>query len=228
MGISVIVPSFNYGCFLREALISILAQRVPFEEIVVVDDCSTDNTAHEAGLFARVGVGYVRNPERRGIVWNLNHYLPALRSTWVCMVSADDWIEPEFVGAHEKAIEREGDNRLGLVYCGARYTVTHTPTERPELDGMVVGMETWNPDTLRVRNFIHGSAVMRREALIDVGGFPDVPVEEDYACWRKFAARGWRGANVPAVLLNYRQHDRGHRNYGTDLARRAPAPVAQW
>lgn len=228
MGIGVIVPSFNYGCFLREALISIMAQRVPFEEVVVVDDASTDDTEHVAGLFRRVGVSYVRNPERRGIVWNLNTYLPALRSEWVCMVSADDWIEPEFVMAHEDAIEREGDNRLGIVYCGARYTVTHRPTERPELDGMVIGMEPWSPSVLEVRNYIHGSAVLRREALVAVGGFPDVPVEEDHACWRRFAAAGWRGVNVPEVLLHYRQHDRGHRNYGTDLSRRLPPPVAQW
>lgn len=228
MGISVIVPSFNYGCFLGEALLSIVEQTEPFAEVVVVDDCSNDDTEQIARHFASRGVSYVRNPERRGIVWNLNNYLPALRSEWVCMVSADDWLAPTFVAEHAAVIAREGgDPKLGLVYCGARYTVTHTPTERPELDGMVIGLEEWRPEVLQMRNFVHGSAVIRRRALVEVGGFPNVGVEEDHACWRKFAEAGWRGVNVPEVLLYYRQHDRGHRNYGTDM-RRLPAPEADW
>jgi glycosyltransferase involved in cell wall biosynthesis len=219
--LSVMVPSWNYGCFLGEAIASLVACRPAFDDILIVDDCSSDQTADLGSYFAgEVGsVRYVRNDQRRGIVWNLNTYLPTLRSEWVCMVSADDWVDPRFVAAHEAAIAAFGaDPKVALIYSGARYTVTHAPTERADLDGLVVGLDEWDPVRLRTQNYIHGSAVIRKAALVAIGGFPDVPVEEDHACWKRFAAGGYVGRSVgfDEPLLFYRQHDRGHRNYGTD------------
>lgn len=230
MSIAVLVPSWNYGAFLDACLGSLLRceqppgreHKPPFRQIVVVDDCSTDNTAEVAAEYRRAGVDYVRNDERRGIVWNLNHYLPQLAGEWVCMVSADDWVDPRFAVAHQAVIDEHGaDPKLAIVYSGAKYTVTHTPTERADLDGLVVGNDEWDPVRLRVQNYIHGSAVLRKEALIAVGGFPDVPVEEDHACWKRLAAGGYYGRPVGETLLFYRQHDLGHRNYRTDEAKRA-------
>lgn len=228
--ISVLVPSWNYGCFLDDCLRSLLAcqqppgraHRMPFAEIVVVDDCSDDNTSAIAADYRAAGVSCVRNTARRGIVWNLNAYLPTLRSEWVCMVSADDWVDPRFAVAHQAVIDEHGhDPKLALVYSGARYTVTHRPTEHADLDGLVVGNDEWDAVRLRMQNFVHGSAVIRKAALIEVGGFPDVPIEEDHACWKRLSAGGFYGRPVGETLLFYRQHDRGHRNYGTDLAKRS-------
>lgn len=221
--LSVIVPSWNLGCFLDDCLRSLLACTEhtpgvrPFSQIVVVDDCSTDNTAAVAKEYARAGVDYIRNPERKGICFNLNHYLPQLPTEWVCMVSADDWVSPRFATAHLDLIAKhEADPKFAIAYSGARYTVTHRPTERPELDGFVVGNDPWDARRLEGQNFIHGSAVLRREALVAVGGFPDVRVEEDHACWKRMSAAGYYGRPVGETLLFYRQHHLGHRNYGTD------------
>lgn len=232
--ISVIVPSWNYGFFLDKAVRSLVHQTRPFDEVVIVDDCSDDDTAVLGPeLVARFGpdqrMRYVRNTERRGIVWNLNHYLPKLRSEWVCMVSADDWVAPTFVEAHERSIVEHGhDWRAAIHYSGARYTVTHRPTDRPELDGLVIGLDPWDPDRLRVQNFVHGSAVIRRSVLTELGGFVDAEVEEDHATWRRFADAGFYGVSVPEVLLFYRQHHLGHRNYRTDERKRGGRPAARW
>lgn len=224
--LSVIVPSWNYGCFLDDCLRSLLACTEhepgvrPFSQIVVIDDCSTDNTGTIAKEYARAGVDYVRNPERIGIVQILNHYLPQLPTEWVCKVDADDVVAPDFARAHLEVIDRDGDDpKLGLVYCGATYRVTHTPTERPHLDGLTIGIRDWDPVALQQANYVTGSAVIRRSALLDVGGFPDVALQEDHQGWLRFAAKGYRGACVKRSLLGIRLHHLGSRDTGTDWRR---------
>jgi glycosyltransferase involved in cell wall biosynthesis len=220
--ISVMVPSFNYGHFLPEALDSLLSCDAPgFAEILVVDDASTDDTAEVAQSYGRVS--YARNATRRGIVHNLNTYLPTLASDWVAMVSADDMVLPRFAVAHARVIAEHGhDPRLAIVYSGAKYTVTHQPTDRPELDGLVVGLDAWDANRLRGGNFVHGSAVLRKSAIVEVGGFPDVPIQEDHAMWLRMADAGFYGIGVGEVCLMYRMHADGSRDAGTDSKRAAP------
>jgi len=220
--IGVLVCSWNYAHFLPEALDSILTCDAPgFAEVLVVDDCSTDATSEIAQSYGRVDL--VRNTERRGIVWNLNTYLPTLSTEWVCMVSADDMVLPRFAAAHARAISEHGhDPKLGIVFSGARYTKTHDPTDRPESDHQSVELGAWDVDRLRGGNFIHGSAVLRKSAIVDVGGFPDVPIAEDHQMWLRMADAGFYGIGVGEVLLTYRMHSSGHRDAGTDGKRAAP------
>lgn len=224
--LSVIVPCWNYAPFLDDCLRSILACNEhipgvrPFSQIVVIDDCSTDNTGEIAKEYARAGVDYIRNPERMGIVRILNQYLPQLPTEWVVKIDADDVVHPDFARAHLEVIDREGhDPTLGLVYCGATYWVTHRPTERPYLDGVTIGIQDWDPVALSRANYITGSAVIRRSALLDVGPFPEVGLQEDHQQWIRFAAKGYRGQCVKRSLLRYRLHNQGSRDTGTDWRR---------
>lgn len=224
--LSVIVPCWQYGLFLDDCLRSILACHEhkpgvrPFSQIVVVDDCSTDNTAEVAKEYARAGVDYVRLPERKGIVWILNNVFPQLPTEWIVKIDADDVVGPDFARAHLEVIDREGeDPTLGLVYCGATYWVSHRPTERPGLDGVTIGLRDWDPIALSHANYITGSAVLRKSALLDVGGFVDASHQEDAKTWVRFAAKGYRGACVKRSLLGYRLHHLGSRETGTDWRR---------
>src|SRR5438128_280237 len=73
--ISVCVPAYGRGRFLDRTLRSLLAQTRPASEIIVVDDCSPDDTSSIARAYAAKGVRYVRNSENLGVPVNYNHAL---------------------------------------------------------------------------------------------------------------------------------------------------------
>jgi len=90
--VAVVIPCFNQGRFLREALESVLAQRLPASEIVVVDDGSTDDTAAVARRYG--GVRCIRQ-RNRGLASARNAGLMATTSECVVFLDADDRLRPE-------------------------------------------------------------------------------------------------------------------------------------
>lgn len=92
--ISVIVPSYNCGPYLAEAIGSILSQTVPVNQIIVVDDGSTDDTAQVVGLFPQVQ--YIRKANG-GISSARNAGLDVARGEFITFLDADDRWRPGFV-----------------------------------------------------------------------------------------------------------------------------------
>ena len=89
--VSVIVPCYNYGRFLAQALDSVRAQDYPAVEIVVVDDGSTDDTAAVAARYPEAV--YVRQ-ENQGLSAARNAGIRASRGAYLVFLDADDWLFP--------------------------------------------------------------------------------------------------------------------------------------
>jgi len=85
--VSVVIPCFNQGRYLGEALDSVQAQSVPAAEVLVVDDGSTDDTAEVAARYS--GVRYVRQPNR-GLAHARNRGFRVTASDFVVFLDADD------------------------------------------------------------------------------------------------------------------------------------------
>lgn len=94
--ISVIVPTYNGGTTIAEALDSILAQSLPVEQILVIDDGSTDNTAEAVGRCKDPRIEYIRK-QHAGIVNACNVGLDAARGEYVTFLHPDDRWSPAFV-----------------------------------------------------------------------------------------------------------------------------------
>lgn len=94
--ISVIVPTHNSARFIGEALDSILAQSLQPEQIVVVDDGSTDNTAEVLGRYRDRRIQYIRQPHA-GVASARNAGLNAARGEYVTFLDADDRWRPIFL-----------------------------------------------------------------------------------------------------------------------------------
>ena len=94
--ISVIVPSYNGGKHLAEALDSILAQSLPVKQILIIDDGSTDNTAEIVGRYQDRRIQFVRQ-QHAGIVAACNAGLDAARGEFVTFLHPDDRWSAEFV-----------------------------------------------------------------------------------------------------------------------------------
>ena len=92
---SLIIPAYNRALLLPQTLRSALAQTVPFLEIIVVDDGSTDHTAQVVGQFGE-RVRYIRTANQ-GVQHARNVGVDAARSDRVAFCDSDDLLEPEYV-----------------------------------------------------------------------------------------------------------------------------------
>src|ERR1035437_8266655 len=92
MSISVVIPAYNASRFIAATLQSVWGQTVPADEIVVVDDGSTDDTAAIAESFGPPVRAYRRPNSRQGASRNFG--VKQTSSEWIAFTDADDLWEP--------------------------------------------------------------------------------------------------------------------------------------
>ncbi len=88
--VSVLVPTYNRIKYLQEALDSIFRQSFTDFEVVVVDNCSTDETAAVMAACQDARLRYIRNEVNVGAVGNYNKALQAAKGEYICLFSDDD------------------------------------------------------------------------------------------------------------------------------------------
>lgn len=97
--VSICVPTYNGKKYLRECLDSIISQTFSKLEILIVDDCSTDETVTIANSYANQDrrIRLVRNENNLGLVGNWNRCIELARGEWIKFVFQDDFLEPDCV-----------------------------------------------------------------------------------------------------------------------------------
>lgn len=203
--ISVIIPTYNYGRFIREAIDSVLAQTYPVAEIIVVDDGSTDDTLKILAGFGNRIVTVVQN--NAGAAAARNRGMAVARGDYLAFLDSDDlWLREKT----EKQIALfEADPDLGLVHCGAERVDAAGKTLSVELSGL----EGWVARQLIVLGHglvaVGSSMMVPRRVAEEIGGFDSrLPACEDGDFCYRVALR-YRFGFVPEPLVRYRQHGDG-------------------
>ena len=115
--VSICIPTYNHAHFLADAIGSALFQNERDLEVLVVDNCSTDNTQSVVEAFCRsdVRVRYVRNQTNLGLVGNLNRCLELASGVYIKYLLADDLLEADCVSRMIGAMASAPD--VVLVAC---------------------------------------------------------------------------------------------------------------
>lgn len=204
--VSIVVPCFNDGALVGEAVASALAQSFTDIEVIVVDGGSTDGTT--PGIVAAVAGPRVRpllRQDGRHLPGdNRNFGIEAARGRYVCCLDSDDLLDPTYIEKALFLLEWRGYDVAGtsLRMFGADHGSWRVP-ERPVFDDVLVG------------NVTVVCALFRRALWSRIGGFRDSGrgrdhVAEDWDFWFRLAAVGARFRNISAEpLLNYRVRPRG-------------------
>lgn len=207
MTVSVVITCHNYGRYLRECLESVLAQERPPDEILVVDDASTDNTAAIAATYAPFGVRYER-VDFQNACHSYNHGIAATSGDLIAFVDADNALKPRFLGALAAVLEADGT--LGFAYSDRYWAGEVSATAWADL-GVVPGtiFRSFPPDPAMLvhANFIDTMSMVRRSAVEEVGGFKDIPILWDYRLWLAILEAGWAAHYLAEPLYDYRVHD---------------------
>jgi glycosyltransferase involved in cell wall biosynthesis len=201
--VSIIVPTYNHSRYIRQAIDSALSQTLTSFEVIVVDDGSTDDTAHALGGYgSRVRVA---RQENRGVAAARNKGAEIARGDLLAFLDADDiWIPRKL----EMQTRRfGGEHRLGLVHCGVEDITEEGRPICQRLDGLEGQVAT--EMLLFNRSVIlgGGSAIMIPRAVFEeVGGFDTrLSTSADWDLFYRIASRYEIGF-VPEVLVRYRLH----------------------
>lgn len=209
--VSVVIPTYNYGRFISDAINSVLAQTRPPDEIIVVDDGSTDDTAETVSKFGD-RVKYIHQ-NNAGVCDARNRGVRESIGELIAFLDADDTWEPTKL--EKQAAKFRGDPAIGLVHSGMREFDSETgETIRMHLDGGEDGVAEslllWDGPVIVGPG---GTIMVSRKAFDDVSGFDTrMKVGEDWDfCYR--VARKFKVGFVMEALVNYRNHGAAaHRN----------------
>jgi glycosyltransferase involved in cell wall biosynthesis len=198
--VSVVIPCYNQGRFLLEAIESVRGQSHPAAEILVVDDGSTDHTADVAQ--ACDDVRYIAQ-SNQGAPAARNNGLRASTGTFLVFLDADDRLLPNAIAAAAAALTEHpdwgfvsGQVRVIDVDGRVRRTPRHERREVYDYMELLRGNYIWTP----------GAVMYRRTALEVVNGFnPSAGGSADYELNVRIARRFAIGC-IDDVILDYRQH----------------------
>ncbi len=198
--VSAIVVAHNGERFLADALRSVSAQTRAIDEVIVVDDGSTDTTAAIAAAFPDV---LLVTQERSGPAAARNRGVKEATGDVIAFLDCDDLWLPGKTAEQLEAMQRTG---AGLVSGHALVQDEVRAREWPDLSGLdltpgetdrlVLGNRVGNPSRVMVR----------RDVFEQAGGFdPELPYAEDWDLWLRMAELT-RFTHVPKTVIRYRWH----------------------
>lgn len=201
--LSAIITVFNGERYLREAILSLLAQTFADFEVVIVNDGSTDGTVgiitECMSLDSRVRL---RDLPHVGRADALNAGCREARGEFVAILDADDVALPErferqaaYLRTHP-SVALLGSGVIKISSDGKPFDTVTFPTDNAELTTRL----------LREGCFAHSTVVMSRDAVSRVGGYRSAfPPAEDYDLWLRLSEQ-YEIANLPEALVKYRVH----------------------
>lgn len=196
--VSVVIPVYNLGRYLPDAVESALEQSYPSFEVIIIDDGSTDEATIEA-VASYEGAGEktrVLRTSNQGLAQARNYAIDRAGGEYVLPLDADDMIAPAFLERTVPVLDR--DAAVGFVYTSVQlFGEYHAVWEA----------EPFEFCSLLTHNIAHSCSLIRKAAWRQVGGYDRAFRRgfEDWDFWIRLVKAGWSGAPVREVLALYRQ-----------------------
>lgn len=196
--VTVLMPTYNVAPFVKEAIKSVLNQTYSDFELLVIDDCSTDNTIEVVRSIEDPRIRIVQNEKNLGLAENLNRGLSLITTEYVARMDGDDiaeplWLEHEvtILDSHpEIGICSGGFERFGTVKSLVRFPERHEDCMANMLFECSVIVPTFRMSLYRNHGLRYNTEA-----------FP----AEDYRFWAE-CLRLTKMYNIQETLFHYRMH----------------------
>ncbi len=204
---SIVIPVYNAERFVSRTIESVLAQTDQDWELILVDDCSTDETAGILAEYekndARIRV--IRNPVNLNIARSLNRGISLAQGKWIARLDADDLFHPHYLQNIRPFTE---------IYATQEVFISVWVSIIDELDEKLIDVRlpeaAFIERMMKKENFLyHPGTCFPKTVWERVGGYPveDRTIAEDKALWIRFIENSVRLIMVPECLVYYRLHD---------------------
>jgi glycosyltransferase involved in cell wall biosynthesis len=195
--VSVIIPCYNYGRFIWDAIASVLAQTYPHLEVIVIDDGSTD--AETVEVLNRICLPRVLviHQSNQGLAQTRNNGAAIASGEYLMYLDADDRLERHAVGLLLYALQHTPSAAYAYSYqrfFGDQELVWET--------------QPFNAFDLLWANHPSVCSLIRRSAFTNAGGYRAELLYgyEDWEFWVRLSGHGHYGLCVPAAVFEHRRH----------------------
>lgn len=206
--ITIILPAYNGAKWIEKAILSALVQSFEDFELIVMNDCSRDNTEEIVLALARRDqrINYFKNEQNLGVQKTRNIALERSQGEYIAEIDQDDeWIDKDKLKKQVEFLRNNKDYVLigtGAVMVDesgveiARYLMPETDTEiRKKI--------------LRANCFIHSSVLYRTKSVREIGGYNLMKMSEDHDLWLRLGRVG-KFKNFQTYSVKYLFSARGY------------------
>ena len=200
--VSILMPVYNVAPYLREAMDSILGQTYGDFELIVLDDCSPDNSEEILDTYSDKRIVRYRGDKNAGLANVLNIGIMMAKGEFIARMDSDDISVPHRLEKQVAFLDAHPEIDLvssGMQRFGRSKQVTSYATD---VEGVKFDAFSFSP-------VLHASSVWRKDRFISKGIFfrQEMVPTEDYDIWTRALAQRLVLVNIPDVLYLYRTHD---------------------
>lgn len=196
--VTVLMPTYNVAPYLKEAVESVLRQSYSDFDLLIIDDCSTDNTISVAQSIHDPRIRIIQNEQNLGLADNLNRGLSLIDTELVARMDGDDIAEPHWLQSEVEVLDAHPEIGIcggGFERFGTMQTVVRLPEKSEEiLTNMLFECSIIVP-TFRMSLYRDHNLRYRSDT------FP----AEDYRFWAE-CLRVTQAYNIQDTLFHYRMH----------------------
>lgn len=193
--VSVIIPCYNQGEFLKEAVDSVLASDYKNIEIIIVNDGSDDGITEKVLESINHPLVKIIHQQNQGLPSARNNGINASSGKYILPLDADDKIHPSYISKAVKILDNKPD--IGVVYCNYQIFGDYEMEEK---------IPVCTPITFLLRNICVVCSMFRKDDFIKVKGYKDEMKDgyEDWEFWVSMYENGVKFEKINETLFYYR------------------------
>ena len=181
--VSIIMPSYNTQKFIEETLDSVLAQTYTNWELIIVDDCSTDNTDEIVSPFLSDSrIIYIQNEKNSGAAVSRNRALREAKGKWIAFLDSDDLWTPDKLEKQIAFMQSNG-------YCFSYTNYSEIDESSEPLGKTVTGPKKITKTGMYNYCWMGCLTVMYDVEKIGLIQIEDIKKNNDYAMWLKICKK---------------------------------------
>lgn len=201
--VTVLMPVYNGGEYLKLSIESILSQTYNDFELLIINDCSTDNSMEVVRSFNDARIVVHSNPVNMGQTKSLNIGLRLAKGKYIVVNDADDLSLPQRI-----------EKQLDFIVKHTEYVVVGTSAFIMDRSGRIKRPFLKPVDhreillcILNDTPVIHGSVIMNKDIVMSQGGYDEeVRICQDYALWSSLMQKGFKIANIIDIMVVIRHY----------------------
>lgn len=176
--VSIIMPSYNTAIYIEETIQSVLNQTYPNWELIIVDDCSNDNTDEVLEKIKDPRIHYLKNEKNCGAAVSRNKALCEAKGQWIAFLDSDDLWMPNKLEKQIRFMEENG------------YAFSYTNYEEIDVNGNKTGVTVTGPKKITKIGMFNYCwpgclTVMYNAEKVGLIQIADIKKNNDYAMWLK-------------------------------------------
>ena len=195
--VSIIMPSYNAGKYIEASINSVLNQTYKDWELIIIDDCSSDNTLEVIKTFTDSRIRLLQNERNSGAAISRNYGLREAKGKWIAFLDADDTWKEEKLATQIKCME---ENNWAFSFHDYRICI----------NGELLPYVCTAPNKVNRRKmydycYFSTNTVMYDRDIVGLIQIADLKKNNDYAMWLQAIERA-DAFRIPRCMAYYNKH----------------------